>query len=92
MTIKNPIPVAAAAEVTTMTLGHQHDSMEYQLHRGPTMTSRNARKGMTMGRQNMVVLTDLGARDGQTDQADLGDREVQEVQGIRKVQVLELKH
>ena len=92
MTGQNPIPVAAAAEVTTMTLGHQHDSMEYLLHPGPTMTSRIIRKRMMMGRQNMVVLTDPGARDGRTDQADVGDQEVQEVQGIRKVQVLGSNH
>ena len=92
MAIKNLIPVAAAAEATMMTLGHQHNPMEYHLHRGPTATSPNARKGMTMGRQNMVVLTGLGAQDGQMVQADLGDQEVQEVQEIRTVQVLELKH
>ena len=92
MAIKNLTPVAVAAEATTMTLGHQTNLMETHLHRGPTAKSPNARKGTTMVRQNMVVLTGLGAQDGQMVQADLGDQEVQEVQEIRTVQVLELKH
>jgi len=97
MAIKNLTPMAVAAEATTMTLGHQTNLMETHtaelfLHRGPTAKSPNARKGATMVRQGMKVLTDLGAQEGQMVQVDLGDREVQEVQEIPVVQVRELKH
>ena len=96
MAIKNLTPVAVAAEATTMTLGHQTNLMETHtaelfLHRGPTAKSPNARMGATTVRQDMVVLTGLGAQEGQMIQVDLGDQEVQEVLETRLVQVPELK-
>jgi len=82
MVIKALTRVAVAAAATAMTLGHQTNVMETHiaslfLHRGPATKGQYAR---------VEVLT------GQTAQADLGNREVQEAQEIPMVQVRESKH
>ena len=94
MEIKNPTPVAVVAGATMMPLGHQTNFMEthtaqWFLHRGPT--AKGPQAGTTTVRQDTVVLTGLGAQEGQMVQVDLGDQEVQEVLETRLVQVPELK-
>ena len=86
--VQNPIPAAAAAEVTMMILGHQHHSTDPEHHLDLPMTDRISREEMMTCHLMMMVLTDLTAHVDQEDQADLEDQAVREVQGIRKAQVL----
>ena len=97
MEIKNPTPVAVVAGATTMSLGHQTNLMEthtaeWFLHRGPTAKGPNPQMGATTVRQDTVVLTGLGAQEGQMIQVDLEEIEVPEAPAIRLVRVPGLKH
>ena len=93
----DPTPVAVVAGATMMHLGHQTNfkkthTAQWFLHRGPTTKGPNPQVGATTVRQDTVVLTGLGAQEGQMIQVDLGDLEVPEAPAIRLVQVPGLKH
>jgi len=84
------LTTAAAAGATMMILGHQHHFTDLLLHQEMAMTDRISRISylMVMNHLMMMVLTDPGARVGQTVQEDPVDQEVREVRGIRPVPVL----